>query len=130
MSIFTNEQMTQMYNLYINRDIEGGDIAFTFYRPNGLISAYDKATFQRNFKTWRKMVKQGKITFLEDNNITVKDDSGREWYCFVLQDTDIELDNLDPIAMFNFGVIVDGCVYYFSNKDNRDKSYKYLMGLV
>ena len=130
MSLYTAETMTQMYKYYINHDIQGDEVAFTYYKPHNNINSYTKAMFQFNLKTWRKRVKQGIITFLEDNNMTVKDDFGREWYCFVLQHTDEELDTEDPIALFNFGQMVDGCVYYFSNKDNRDKSYKYLMGLV
>ena len=119
-----------MYKYYINHDLQGDEVAFTYYKPARNISSYTKAMFQSQLKLWKKMVKKGIITFLQDNNMTVKDDSGREWYCLVVQQTDKELDTADPIALFNFekGFVVDGCVYYFSNKDNRDKSYKYLMG--
>ena len=62
MPAYFNETMTQMYKYYINHDIQGDEVAFTYYKPHNNINSYTKAMFQFNLKTWRKRVKQGIIT--------------------------------------------------------------------
>ena len=81
-------------------------------------------------KIWRKQRKDGLIEMLECNNHT-KQIQGKDWYILVLQTTREKEMTFDPTGFgFDDGVfLVSGFIYLFKHEQNRDATYKYVMGL-
>jgi hypothetical protein len=81
-------------------------------------------------KIWRKQRKQGVIEIHAYNNHTKQID-GTDWHILVVQQTG---DDLGPIDTLGFGFdngafVVSGFIYCFKSIQNRDATYKYVMGL-
>ena len=84
----------------------------------------------KQMKIWRKQRKQGIIEIHEYNNHTKQID-GTDWHILVVQQTG---DDLGPIDTLGFGFdngafVVSGFIYCFKSIQNRDATYKYVMGL-
>jgi hypothetical protein len=102
-----------------------GEICFYFHHAIGDTAWCNKAEIQEESKRSRKLVKKGLLTMREENNKTLEID-GKNYHLFVVQHTDDTSNNIDPLAMAN-GLMVDGWVYFFTQKHNRDVLYKYIM---
>lgn len=77
-------------------------------------------------KDWRKKIRQGKLQCIEYNNKTKTTDDGRVWYILVMQQSNIENDTMDNLGLMLLGEMVDGCIYAFKSKENRDKIFEYI----
>jgi hypothetical protein len=86
------------------------------------LSWLDKKDLDDQFKRYRQLIRQGSWRVLEVNNRTFTL-SKREWHCLVVTPDGCEPD-IASFKLFNF--YVDGFVYWFSNKNNRDSMYNYL----
>jgi hypothetical protein len=78
-------------------------------------------------KQWREFAKQGKLIIRECNLAQLKDDDESKWYVFVVQNTDEKKNNMDMFGMFILSVMVDGYIYAFKSKTNRDNIRDYVM---
>ncbi len=96
----------------------------SFEEGKGL-SAFNNAELKDQMKIWRKQAKDGVITIRNCNSKTKTTDDGREWFIFVVQAK--EALGLDPLGMFVLSEMVDGFIYAFTSKANRDSIQKYIM---
>ena len=85
---------------------------------------------KQQMKIWRKQRKDGLIEMLECNNHT-KQIQGKDWHILVLQQTGEDMGSIDPTGFgFDDGAfVVSGFIYCFKRIENRDATYKYVMGL-
>jgi|TARA_R110002153_G_C13084139_1_gene474706 hypothetical protein len=90
----------------------------------------NKALVTADMKNWRKLRKQGKVEMLEGNNLDDCKINGKTFYTLVVQ-TPNETMGLDPTGMGwdDRSFLVDGYIYYFQKKVNRDMVYNYVMGI-
>tara|TARA_R110000822_G_scaffold40112_1_gene109464 strand:- start:369 stop:902 length:534 start_codon:yes stop_codon:yes gene_type:complete len=101
-----------------------------FYSREAEDMGYNNKEFVRmEMKNWCKLRKQGKIEMLEENNLDCKI-NGRQYYVLVIQCPN-ECVGIDPTGLgWDDGCcFVDGYIYYFQKKVNRDMVYKYVMGI-
>ena len=106
------------------------EIMMSYYVSRSCFSLYNKTQTQQQMKLWRKLAKEGKIKIAEYNNKT-KIINGVEHYILVVQAYDggefNESNSFDPMGIFILGEMVDGYIYLFKSKENRDKTYEYVM---
>jgi hypothetical protein len=84
----------------------------------------DTDMFNTECKRFRKLRKEGKIIIREDNNQTHRL-GDVEWHCFVVTTVNGSMQ-MCPASLNLFGMDVDGCVYWFNKKINRDIIYNFL----
>lgn len=88
-----------------------------------VISKSQMKTDMRNFRTAKST--GADIEILEVNNVSRTDGDGLEWHHLVLHCG----DNDQSLLALVFGRCVFGVTYIFQNIENRDKVYKYIMGV-
>jgi hypothetical protein len=88
----------------------------------------DKVQMGIDMRAFRRLARQGHIQILEENNVMRFDIDNKDWFHLVLQST-TQQDNPSAAALA-FGRHVCGITYLFSNEDNRDKVYRYIMSIV
>ncbi len=82
---------------------------------------------REQMKIWRKERKEGVLELKEANNRTIKI-NGQEWYILVVQR--IGYNGIDILGFgFDKILIVSGNTICFKHLQNRDATYKYVMGL-
>jgi len=111
-------------------DKRRGEICMFYHRVSNDIGFYDKEQVNQSMLNWRRLRKQGKVLMLEDNN---KDDckiNGKQYYVLVLGSPNGGF-GMDPTGLGwdDRQFLVDGHIYYFQKKANRDMVYKYVMGI-
>ena len=80
-------------------------------------------------KIWRKQHKKQEIKIRACNNLT-KLINGREWFILVVQPYVDRVANPCRVGLgFDTGFLVSGSTYVFKHAQNRDATYKYVMGL-
>ena len=102
-----------------------GASAWTWHHSLGGFTWLDKPEFNTECKRFRKLIKEGKLIIHEYNNNTCKLGDA-EWHCFVIQSTNEDANPMCPASLNLFGMGVDGFVYWFNKKTNRDTVYKFL----
>lgn len=108
-----------------DRQTKRGEICLYFVHDKRQTAWCNKAEIQEECKRFRNLVKKGVLTMREENNTTLEIE-GKKYYVFVVQHTDEECNNIDPLAIAN-GFMVSGWVYFFPAKHNRDVLFKYIM---
>jgi hypothetical protein len=82
-------------------------------------------------KSWRKQKRENILTIDEANNNEFVID-GRTYYTLLITqlnaDGEAEAIGFDRLAI-GVSYFVDGLVYWFVAKANRDATYKYVMGI-
>jgi hypothetical protein len=106
------------------------EIMMSYVVARKCFAFYNKTNSLDQMKSWRKYAKDGKIKIAEYNNKT-KIINGVEHYTLVVQEYDngdfSDANSLDPMGMFILGEMVSGYVYLFKSKENRDKTFEYVM---
>lgn len=101
----------------------------TYFFHTGLRDACwgNNDELREQMKMWRKERKEGAVEIKEVNNRTIKI-KGQEWYICVVQYT--EYNGIDILGFgFDKIVVVSGNIICFKHLQNRDATYKYVMGL-
>ena len=75
----------------------------------------------------RNSYRKGKINILACNSKSATTPDGKEWHFFVVQAMNLDDAWTDPFALFLLGEMVDGWVYCFSDKRNRDRIQEYVL---
>jgi len=77
-------------------------------------------------KLWRKDAKDGKLVIKKynDNEHTIH---GRKFYSLTVQEANLEDGSIDSGALLGIGYAVTGCVYFFTNAQNRTRIREYVM---
>jgi hypothetical protein len=131
MSVVSRVQIMSALRL-ASADERSGEICMFLHREMNDIGFYDKEQVNERMLAWRRLRKQGKLRILEDNN---KDDckiNGKQYYVLVVGSTNPNGGfGMDPTGLGwdDRQFLVDGHIYYFQKKVNRDMVYKYVMGI-
>jgi hypothetical protein len=99
------------------------EIMLTYYRAGNDFSWFDKATTVKQMKVWRQQAKQNICKISESFEV---EKFGKTFYCFVVQFTDEDFNSLCRLGVA-LGIFVDGFVYSFFKKENRDATMSYVM---
>ena len=103
-----------------------GETVFFADRAQGCFAWSTNDALKIGMKKWRKDRLEGKLTILPENSITITID-GKEVYILVL--TDDATEKWDPLGhCFDDRILVDGFIYAFTIKENRDRVEAYVMG--
>ena len=86
-----------------------------------------KGLMRQQMKNWRNSYRKGKINILACNSKSATTPDGKEWHFFVVQPMNLDDAWTDPFALFLLGEMVDGWVYCFSDKRNRDRIQEYVL---
>ena len=109
----------------MKNDKQKGDICLFRHKATNTICWNDREDWQIQMKSFRNARKDGFLKILEKNNQTVHI-RGRPMYILVIHQD----DNIDTFGFgFDTPLFVDGFIYAFLKKENRDASYKYIMGI-
>jgi len=123
MSIINTPQLQRQFEFAV-KDKQGKDeVMMTFIRRANNFSWFDKATTTEQMKMWRKLAKQDMLKITETFET---EKFGKMFYCFVLQSTDEDADTICPLGMC-LDCLVEGYVYAFRKKENRDATMSYVM---
>lgn len=124
----TREQIEYAWNGCLENMEKDDNVIFLhheLYHKTGMLSVMNNKETKDQAKIWRKQRKQGKIEIHDYNNTTQKID-GKEYYTLVVQPTDLETADIDPLGLLKVGLMVSGYIYVFKNKTNRDIIYNYV----
>ena len=130
MSIFlraTHEQELKHFLYTKTKD----DIGIFYHHGKKQYSIFNIEEWTTEMKRFRKYVKKGEgiINPKNHRNPIIQ---GKQFYTFVFQDPDMSKNpQFDPMGLtFEDGTfVVSGMIYAFRKKENRDMSYKYIMGI-
>ena len=107
------------------------DIGIFFHQQLKQYRIFNIEEWTDEMKRFRKYVKKGEGVINPKNH---RDPmiQGKQFYTFVFQDPDVNKNpQIDPMGLaFDDGTfLVSGMIYAFRKKENRDMSYKYIMGI-
>ena len=100
---------------------------FTYHQASDNWNWLDDGVVGKEFKKFKKLIKEGKLISRFCNNTTHKL-NGKEWHSLVVQNTP-DCGNTCVGSLKLFGYLVSGVVYWFSVKKNRDSFFKYIGGV-
>ena len=126
----TDDEIRQTYTTLMSQREHGvGEtcIAWDF----GALSPYkfNKMEIQNAARHMRKNRREGKISMPAELNLTKVID-GKTWHVLVIHSCGPGLVNhIDPMALFVFDMRIDGLMFAFDQKINRDRVYRFVMGL-
>ena len=87
---------------------------------------FNKSETQEAARQMRQNRREGKIHIPAEMNLTKVVD-GKTWHVLVLQSCGV--NQLDPLALFVFDMRIDGFMFAFDQKINRDRVYRFVMGV-
>ena len=129
MSIISTKEVTKFVHSAID-DKRRGEICMFFHRKANDMSYYNKEQVNKQAEMWHDLKQQGKVEILECNN---KDDvfiKGKHFYILVVQHQGVEVGmDKTGFSWDDRTFLVDGFIYYFEDKFNRDTVYKYVMDI-
>ena len=96
----------------------------TFHKHK-MLSVMNNKELKVQAKMWRKHRKSGLIQIQDYNNETYEVD-GKKYYTLVVQPTDLDDAQIDPLGLLTIGLMVSGYVYVFKTKTNRDIIFDYV----
>jgi hypothetical protein len=99
-------------------------VCFTYHHYQEELNWLDPNEYTEQMKQYRKNFKEGKIIVREQNN-TEQKINDVSWYSLVIQDVNGYIGSCSG-SLKLFGFLVDGFVYWYPNKQNRDNMYKWL----
>ena len=129
MSVVTREMMIEAYEGWKRGAKKTDTVMFLHQRlfhQTGILCAMNNTEMKTQMRDWRKFAKEGKITirFINSKSRTLED--GNTWHWFVVQPTNGECD-FDSLGLMVLGEMVDGFIYCFKSKENRDRVQEYVM---
>jgi hypothetical protein len=124
------EKMTKLLQ-HSAANIQPGELCITWHRQQRLAVWGGKKSLEIDMRNWRKMKRQNKLFINPDENREVKI-NGQPWHILIVQEGTMEDTReigWDPLG---FGIddgmlMVDGYIYFFKNKENRDMVANYVM---
>ena len=140
--IITQEFIRREWQL-TTRDRRKHEVALCWVHHINQLHLLSKDNIYHEFSRFREGVRSGRLICLEANLQERQDQDGRGWNFLVVQDKPhlIAIEPIasalaanggvsplgtDPIALFEFGFLVTGFVYFFKKKKNRDAMFKFL----
>ena len=125
MTFFTNGDMTKRMTHALRQQQDG--VCLTWDKHRHDYCWLNTRDTQTQFKQFKKLLQKGKIEVSPSNNkeFIYK---GKSWFSLVILPTDENDQSFCPSMLFVFCYMVSGYGYMFSNKQNRDKMYEWLVG--
>jgi len=127
--VSTKDKVAELKEHVKDRQKTRGETFFFRHATQDELMWGNNDELREQMKIWRKQRKQGVIEIHDYNNRTKQID-GKDWHILVVQQTG---DDLGPIDTLGFGFdsvyMVSGFIYCFKRIENRDATYKYVMGL-
>ena len=108
-----------------------GELFFCYHRGEKDFMWGNKEEATEQMKIWRRQKKEGILHMNPKNNAT-KLINGTTWYILVVQEGSSPA-TIKPIGIDRLGLgfddpyLVDGFIYCFKQKTNRDAIYEYVM---
>lgn len=120
-TIQTKETMKLLRNLFKRWGTT--DLAFTCIHDTLQMSVFNDEEMRGQMLLWKDLAKQGKLEVLECNNYSHTID-GKEYYFLTITPIGHET-MISPIGIAT-GFLVNGYVYGFRRKTNRDAVFQYV----
>lgn len=97
------------------------------FQENGIFCCMNNTEMKTQMRLWRNLARRGKITirFVNSKSKTLED--GNTWHWLVVQPTNPMELSMDSLGAMLLGEMVDGFVYCFKSKVNRDRTQEYVM---
>lgn len=105
------------------------EVMMSYFASGNCFNFQNKTQTQKQIKLWRRLAMEGKIKIANYNNKT-KIINGVEHYILVVQpykDGQFTYTCFDPMGLFILGEMVNGFIYLFKSKENRNKIVEYVM---
>ena len=102
-------------------------VCFTYNRAYKALAWLDKQHMDMPFKLFKKRIKEGTLCIDEHNNQKLIMNGKSKWYVLVFQSDKEGVFDIDLAALKIFNFMVNGMCYFFNDKKNRDKMYKWLI---
>ena len=137
--VVSKEQIENCY-LCFKRTETPTDFAITYRHYHGELAILNENDMNCQIMSWKNIQEEKNLSFfcLEKNNLEVNTNDGKTWYILVVQHinpnsklNEEEIPNLRlcPMSLFLFEINVNGYVYAFKNKKNRDKTFDLINNL-
>lgn len=97
------------------------------YNQGGGLCAMNTSEMDDQKKLWRTLAQAGKIVIRFYNSKSYTHEDGNTWHFLVVQPTNEDECQTDPLGIFILGEMVSGFIYAFKNKKHRDNIQKYVM---
>ena len=128
MPVFTKKDLQNSYTaMCISKKHD--DVAFFApqhsYPRDHQLHLMEPELWRRQIKQWRKGIIKGDLRCFSFN-CKEKTIEGKKYYTLVVQNKQLNHWNC-PFSLLMTGELVNGLVYYFFNKTNRDRTHAYLM---
>lgn len=130
MSLITRDMVLNAYEGWKNASKKTDTVMFChkgLFQEQGIFSAMNNTEMKVQMRQWRKLVKRGLLTirFVNSKERTLED--GITWYWFVVQPTNPYECDMDSLGAMLLGEWVDGFIYCFKSKENRDRVQEWVM---
>jgi hypothetical protein len=100
-------------------------ICFTWHHSTNEWQWVDKDMMNTQFTKYKNLIKKGTIV-CKDYNLPEKELLGKKWYGLVINGNSENPINMDVGSIRLFRYFVSGFVYWFPNKENRDKMFEWI----
>jgi len=130
MTAITREQMIEAYQGWKDTAGPNDNVMFFHHQSfvsKGCLSCMNTQEMDAQKKIWKTLKQQGKIEIHKYNSKTYTHEDGNTWHFLVVQPTNLEDSNIDPLGIFILGEMVSGFIYAFKNKKHRDRTQDYVM---
>ena len=123
------EQKNILEDLIKDRQKSRGETFCYYHRVADKIYWGTNDEMREQMREWKKQRIDGDITLYEENKNEFKIGK-RTYYTFVITPLEVgkaEAIGLDPLGI-GMSYLVDGYIYWFVKKENRDAVFNYVMG--
>jgi hypothetical protein len=130
MSIIIAKDMVDLLR-HSAANIQPNELCIAWHRKLGKAGWGDKKSCEDNMRNWRKAKRQNKLYINPKESREVKI-NGEPWHILIVQEGTPENTRqigFDPLGfgMDDVQILVDGMIYFFRNKANRDMVANYVM---
>jgi hypothetical protein len=106
------------------KSMRANETVFFSHRPMQCFGWLSNDMLKPEMRRWRAMKRAGTLYIMPENSETHTID-GKEVYVLVLTTEDYGFDKLGHV--FDDPILVDGLIYAFTIKENRDRVQAYVM---
>ncbi|AIF72177.1 MAG: hypothetical protein QLV_11 [Qinghai Lake virophage] len=123
------QERNKIANCYCKmiKNREKGDVVWTWNKTHMAFSVYKEEQFRPQMAELRRLAKEGEIVIKKYNSNSATTFDGNEWHFLVVQRVDKTYDTFDPAGLFLLGIGVEGDIYAFKRRTNRNRVQKYIM---
>jgi hypothetical protein len=109
----------------LERMITNTDLCFTFVESVNEFSLFNKSELQNLMGLLKILATDKQISVMKENNHTVKI-KGITYYILIVNSDSENMSKAGLLLFDNFSIMVDGTIYIFKHKTNRDNIFNYI----